>query len=499
MAHLTTTHLRQLPWALFVTCLASACATPAEDSLDSGGFVAVPDATEETAESEEIDETEPDADAASNDEVIQVPDRFALAAEAALWGYPLVVSLRTFQTISSLTGLNTLFWQTSLVAPAVKVIVAPNRDTVYAAAILDLRGEPMALTLPEIAGRYYSFQFLSAWTDAFAYVGTRATDGRAGTWVVVPPGFEGTLPEGVTRIDAPTPQLLLLGRFRAVTEADIAEVLALKDAVLLRPLSALTGAAPSEPPPSLGPPAGSTQAALDAGIGLFDELGDALVANPPPAGVQAERLASYIEHLGIGPGIHPSDTATEEQTATLLSGLGALTAALDDPKAGLETQGAWSFALDAGVYADDALLLRAAIAHRVWAANVAAESVYARATATDAGAPLTGAQALVVSFGPGQLPPVNAFWSLTVYGPDMFLVENDQDRYSLSGDSEGLVFGQDGSLEIAVQPTPPAGSPLANWLPAPVGSYSLMLRFYLPKAPILEGTYEYPTLVPQPP
>ena len=114
--------------------------------------------------------------------------------------------------------------------------MAPNRDTLYSIAVLDLRAEPMVLTLPEVTDRYFTYQFLDAWTESFAYVGTRATGGRAGTWVITPPGWDGELPAGADRIEATTPQVFLLGRFLVEDEADIANVTAISGQTSLRPV-----------------------------------------------------------------------------------------------------------------------------------------------------------------------------------------------------------------------------------------------------------------------
>src|SRR5688572_25535471 len=149
------------------------------------------------------------------------------AAEAYVAGYPLLVSLRTMQRLGGLVGVNQLFWQNALSGPDQRFVVAPNRDTLYSIAVLDLRSEPMALTLPEVDDRYYTYQLMDTWTESFAYIGTRETDGRAGTWLVTPPGWEGDVPEGVDVLESSTPLVFLLGRFLVDDEADIANVTAI--------------------------------------------------------------------------------------------------------------------------------------------------------------------------------------------------------------------------------------------------------------------------------
>ena len=156
-------------------------------------------------------------------------------------GYPLVVSTRTFQRLAGLFGVNSLLWQSSLAGPKSRIIVAPNRDTLYSVAVLNIRSEPMVLTLPAVTDRYYTYQLLDAWTESFAYIGTRATKGRAGTWVITPPGWKGEVPEGTEQIEATTPQVLLLGRYLVDDEADIANVTAISRTSKLEPLSSYAG------------------------------------------------------------------------------------------------------------------------------------------------------------------------------------------------------------------------------------------------------------------
>ena len=188
-------------------------------------------------------------------------------AEAYVTGHPLVVSVRTMQRLGGLIGVNRLFWQDSLSGPGNRIVVAPNRDTLYSIAVLDLRSGPMALSMPAITDRYFTYQFLDAWTESFAYVGTRATDGRAGTWVVTPPGWEGELPEGAEQLASSTPLVFLLGRFLVDDEADMANVTALSRQVRLEPLATLVAEPAPHPhrrwasrwaPPRTSPPTPSS-------------------------------------------------------------------------------------------------------------------------------------------------------------------------------------------------------------------------------------------------
>src|SRR5262249_19698900 len=152
---------------------------------------------------------------------------------------------------------NKLYEQTTPTNAGTRMVVSPNDDTLYSVAVLDLRSEPMVLTVPDVTDRYWSYQFLDAWTNSFAYIGTRATAGKGGTFVVTPPGWSGNLPAGAQAIASPTPQLVLLGRYLFRDAADVANVVAIPRTLV--PLHKLTGGAAPSPPPSLGDPPGTPQ------------------------------------------------------------------------------------------------------------------------------------------------------------------------------------------------------------------------------------------------
>jgi hypothetical protein len=415
-----------------------------------------------------------------------------LAAEAYVAGSPLVVSVRTLQRLGGLVGVNRLFWQTALSGPQNRIIVAPNRDTLYSIAVLDLRSEPMALTLPAVTDRYFTYQLLDAWTESFAYLGTRATGGRAGTWVITPPGWEGELPAGAERLESPTPQVFLLGRFLVDDDADIANVTAISTRSTLQPLSALTGEVPAPPPPPLGEPAGTAQD-IPTDATFFDELGDALAVNPPTTPAQ-QRLFAQAEELGIGAGEHPAAAADPDRRSVLDEGAAAGDRRIADAIDSIGEQvNGWSVNHSIGRYGDG-LLTRAVVARVGWGANAPEEAVYPIARVDADGQPLDGARTYRIRFPADALPPVEAFWSLSVYGDDMFFAEHPSGRYSIGDRTPDLVFGEDGSLEIVLAHDQPAAA--TNWLPVPEGPFVLMLRLYLPGEAVVDGTYDYPPVEP---
>jgi hypothetical protein len=342
------------------------------------------------------------------------------------------------------------------------------------------------LTVPEIRDRYHTFQLLDAWTESFAYLGTRATGGEGGTWLLAPPGWSGTLPAGAARIDVPTPQAFLLGRVLVNDDADVTNATALTAQLTIAPLDAT---APATPP--LGAAPGPPAETGDDGLAFWDELGDALAIDPPTTDAQ-RALQGRLAALGVGPGRHPSGEVSDRKIrGALQAGIARGQEHIQQIIDGTSTVNGWRFRTDIGTYGDD-LDTRAAIARNGWGANVPAEAVYPSAVVDSNGATLDGTNQYRVRFAADALPPVHAFWSLTLYGPDRFFVENPLHRYAL-GDRSGLAHGPDGSLDLYIGSEPPSG-PQANWLPAPPGEFSLMLRLYLPDATVLDGRWVPPAI-----
>lgn len=419
------------------------------------------------------------------------PNEATVARDAFMAGYPLVVTVRTMQTFAGLVGVNRMLRVPRLSAIGTRLVVAPNHDTTYALAIIDLRGEPQALTIPPIS-RYYTFQLIDAWMDTVANIGTRATKGRPGTWVMVPPGYRGKLPAGTHRIDSPTNQLIVLGRVRAVDDTDAPAAFAATAGLQLRPLSALTGQPPAASPPAMSKPLGTPQTVGENGLTYFDEMDDALAVNAP-VNAEQRQAVRLARSLRIGAGLHTSRTASAAQRRILAAAISQGTVELSDERTlGAKTVDGWAVNLSLGdPEAHTDLRSQAIIAKHYWGPNVAAESVYPIARTADDGAALTGAKDYVIHLPANNLPPVGAFWSYTVYGSDSFFVANPINRYSLSGDTPGLVRSSGGSIDLYLSHDPPAGH-AANWLPTPPGPFRLVMRLYLPGRAVLDGTYRYP-------
>ena len=417
-------------------------------------------------------------------------DELEVVADAYVAGFPLLVSTRTFQLLGAMVGVNRLTWQPALAGPRHRVIVAPNRDTLYSTAVCDLRPEPLVLELPEVADRYFSYQLLDPWTESFAYVGTRTHGGRAGRWAIVGPDWEGELPDDVERLDAPTPQIFLLGRFLVVDHDDVAAVHDIAAETSLRGLSEVRGDDPPAPPPPLGEPAGPAQA-VPRSAAAFAELAADLAVNPATADVDRRALES-LEALGV-----PLGDGAELDVETLDPGLRDLLdrgAALGSERIDLLREGAarqvngWAVNHDIGTYGDDQLL-RAHVARMGWGANVPEEAIYPVTRADADGRRLDGSQVYRMHFPADGLPPVQAFWSLCAYGDDLFFVEHPSDRYHVGDRTPHLVHAEDGSVEVVLSHEPPDGADeTVTWLPVPEGPFRLMLRLYLPGPSLLDGS-----------
>jgi hypothetical protein len=416
--------------------------------------------------------------------------------EAFFAGLPLLTTYRTLQTFAPITGINHVFASPGLTNATTRLVVAPNHDTVYALAVLDLAAGPVRIALPDIPDRYHVIQVIDAWMGGVALLGTRTTGGRSGSWVVAPPDAGPNPPGGGEVVRCPTRHAFVLGRLRAVDDADAGVASAVAHSIRIEPV--MLGGGPAPPPGALprtaplplGPPLGPPQTVGEDGAAFFDELGDVLVQEEPVTAAQRKALAAVADL--VGPGRHPT-TEHPDRRADLAeavdSGLAQLAQGLD---AAADLHNGWRVNLNLGTGDDrQSLAERALIAKYFWGPVPAEEAVYPKAVTADDGQPLDGSKRYRIRLAGDDLPPVDAFWSFTVYAEDLFFYPNPLDRYSLSGDTPGLVRDADGSIELALQHADPASAG-TNWLPVPDGPFHLVMRLYLPRPPVLEGTWDYP-------
>ena len=418
---------------------------------------------------------------------------YQAAVEAYIWGSPLVVMARTRAALVCAAGVNTFLEQTSLSGPSSRLVVTPNTDTLYSSAWLDLRAGPVVLRIPALADRYYAFQFLDMYTNTITNVGSRTIGQGPASVAVTGPKWKGRLPAGTRRISSPTPDVWVIGRTLPKNDADVPNVVALQHEYALTP-GASNGSTLGPDRGQCGRPGPATVSA--SGSEFFDELGAALAADPPTTG-DAPVLRD-LSAAGIGAGMRPSTHASPAVMAALGQSIPAANVTIAATSAqNLTAVKGWSRLQHLGAYGRD-YVTRAAVAQTALGANVPAESVYYSTGADTARTPLVGTRPVIVHFVAGQLPPVDrrGFWSITLYGPDHFLVANQLDRYAIGDRTAGLQRASDGSLDLYLGAQPPAGHE-ANWFPAPPGNYSLVLRAYVPGAAIRQGSWSPPTIRPQ--
>ncbi|HZU39568.1 MAG TPA: DUF1254 domain-containing protein [Solirubrobacteraceae bacterium] len=431
-----------------------------------------------------------------------------IGLDAYVYGIPLMEFVRQARTQTSVTvpnalsdaPLNQLGNARQLASASHQVIVQPNLDTLYSMAHLDLARGPLVLHVPAVAHhRYYSFQFLDPYTNAFHYIGTRTTGDGAGTFVIVGPRFRGRLPRGLRRIRSPYDRAWLVGRTLVYGPADLAAVHRIQDGYRLLPLAAyLRHGLRWRPPRPHRVITRHTSHAIPTGLAYFDQLGTALAQNPPPARDAA--ILRELRRVGVGPGLHPS---REHLSAAILAGLRQAAAGGPAYIFSLRTKVAAASVLahdgwvvprrDLGNYGTD-YTYRAVVAVYGLAANRLAEAMYIIGATDPAHQLLSGTHDYVIHFAAGQLPPTRYFWSLTMYDQNFYLVPNALHRYALGSHTAGLQRNPDGSLDIYLQHTAPA-SHVSNWLPAPAGTFEVTLRLYGPLPSALHGRYVYPPIL----
>ena len=425
-----------------------------------------------------------------------------IATLAYIWGYPLVIKVRTCDYATSpkippgpLRGpVNTIAHARDLLDASYTDVVRPNQDTLYSVSYLDLKNKSLILQVPPMSDRYYVLQFTDAYTNSFKYIGTRTNVTSGGTYFITGPNWSGTVPSGMLQIKSPTNVAVLIARILVNGPTDVPNVRALQDKLSLSPVSATEGSpipvntsvSKSEEIPV------SSQSAFmpTTGAKIFDELGNDMIDNPPfedDAGAVAK-----FEMIGIGPGLTPSTTKNETILKALEQGIIVGEKMIDEKIAHLgSVVNGWSFNLDTGNYGSD-YLLRAAVAKTALGANAPEEALYPLTFVDNSGNNLTGSEKYVIHFDKDKIPPVDAFWSITMYNSKYGFVDNPINRYAIGDRTPGFKFNSDGSFDIYVQKDNPGKEKESNWLPAPPDNFSLLLRLYIPKEIILKGEYQYP-------
>ncbi len=416
-----------------------------------------------------------------------------VAERAYDYAYPLVLleATRAGQPVNEFTHVP------QFPRPDTRKVVRPNADTLYSMAWLDLKKEPVLIHVPGSRGRFYLLQFMDAWTETFADPGKRTTGTKEAWFAFVGPGWTGGLPEGVTRYDAPTNIVWLLGRTQTNGPSDYDNVHAFQQGMRIMPLSKypngeqkLGSALAFGKSGDVTPP---DRVRLMTPVEFFAAFALAMKANPPHTADAA--MVASLARIGMVPGqdFDPSKL-TPEQLQAVNEGARVASARLEG-FAGKSSQAkpGWNtFIRNVGRYGTD-YVSRAITARLALGANPPEDAVYVSNFADRSGQPLIGSMRYRMHFGKDELPPVLAFWSLTAYDKDGYFIANPLNRYAI-GDRDPLKFNPDGSLDLYIQGQSPGPDRESNWLPAGDGPFNLTIRLYWPKEPILDGTWQPPAL-----
>ncbi len=435
--------------------------------------------------------------------LLVMKDKIMLGAEAYLYGYPLVMMETTrIQSAKYIGPENQLRMVRQFPNAQFKEVVRPNVDTLYTTAFISMKEGPWAFEMPANNKRYELMPFMDAWTNVFASPGTRTSGNQGGTYLLAGPEWNGQVPKGMTLLKSPTDMVWLIGRTQTNGTADFATVHELQNRLRLSKwpqppdsLSASTDSKRDAQPswqvstePSLTPVA--QMKALNT-TEFFNRLMKLMVSNPPSP--EDAPLLARLAQLEIKPG-----------QAVHLSGSNALSFSLGRWIANqrvmkaLNTKaqdGSWSYPpLNLGRYGTD-YNMRAAVAMVGLGANLPEDAMYPNTALDHRGKALNGKHRYRLHFAANALPPVKAFWSITAYGADEFLIDNPMQRFAI-GDRDPLVFNADGSLDLWVQATPPSQKEAAaNWLPVQMGApFLLNARLYWPEDKALNGQWKMPVV-----
>ena len=440
------------------------------------------------------------------DSDVGIKEAVAIAVDAYLYGYPLITfdMARRQQTNVESPGaeqasMNQLIKMRRYLDVDNHCCAAPNADTLYTIAWLDVGKEPYVFTLPDMGERYYIMPMLDGYSEVFKVISSLNSEKGGKRFVLTGPDWEGSLPENLTRIAAPTSMVWLLGRIYCTgTDEDYATVAGLQDRIELYPLSAYGK--------EYKPPKGEVDTSFDMKTAVRKQVNDMdiktyfaylarLMKDNPPKPEDVEIL-TQMARIGLIPGQEFDKKKLGFLDSTLLSTV---------PKIALlemahylkkqKTVNGWLYFTEGVGNFGTNYLLRAAgnLLGPGW--NRRGDALYTLSKKDANGDKYDGEKHdYVIHFDKGQLPPVDAFWSLTMYDNDLFFVPNPIDRYNIS-QSDNFITNADGSVDFYIQAESPGKDKEDNWLPAPKGNFTLILRVYGPsKTPptILDGSWTPP-------
>lgn len=429
-----------------------------------------------------------------------------MAVEAYIYTYPLVTMDVTRRVMSNVpAGVKTgagpmgMFHHFRTYPTAeFRDVVRPNFDTLYSVAWLDMTREPMVVSVPDSGGRYYLMPLYDMWTDAYAVPGKRTNGTAAHDYAITPQGWEGTLPAGLEQIESPTSYNWIITRTQTNGPADYKAVNAFQDGFKITPLSQwgkpAAPAADFVPDPTVDmKTAPLNQVNGMSGDAYFAYAAELMKLQKPH--LTDWSVVARMKRLGIVPG--ESFDIKKANPVVRQALLDAPAIALElmqrfAPNMGKTVNG-WQMYTDTmGVYGDF-YFKRAVISMIGLGANQVADAIYPLAVTDAEGNPLDGNHDYVIHFSKEELPPVDAFWSITMYDAEGFQVANPLNRFAI-GDRDALKYNEDGSLSIYMQNASPGADKESNWLPAPKGALGITMRLYAPRIDVAAGRWVPPPI-----
>jgi hypothetical protein len=427
----------------------------------------------------------------------------AIAQEAYIYLYPMVLMDLTRKqltnldpTVSPIGGPANAFTHIRAFPTAeMRAVVRPNFDTLYSSAWLDLTEGPVIVSTADTGGRYFMLPMLDMWTDVFAVPGKRTSGTGADNFAVVAPAWTGNLPDDVERIDAPTPYVWIIGRTQTNGVKDYEAVRQIQDGYRITLLSDW-GKTPRVIKQKIDPSVDTKTEPMRQVSGMpvakYFRYGLELMTQNPPHLTDWSMIAR-MKRIGLEPG---KDFNASKISANLLAqgAVAGLTLMHEMVPTLARITNGWQMNTDTmGVYGNF-YLKRAIIALAGLGANQVDDAIYPLNVSDADGKPVMAENKYVLHFNKEELPPVSAFWSLTLYDAEGFQVANPLNRFAI-GDRDPLQFNADGSLDLYIQNQPPGPGKEANWLPAPSsGQLGLTLRLYAPKPQVANGRWNPPAI-----
>jgi hypothetical protein len=429
----------------------------------------------------------------------------SIAVDAYIYFYPLILMDITRKQSTNIEpgkefgkGPMNMFVNVPQYPPAdFKGVVRSNFDTLYSIAWLDLTKEPQVVSAPDTNGRYYLLPMLDMWTDVFASPGWRTTGMQPGNFLVTPRGWKGTVPAGFTQIEAPTPYVWIIGRTKTDGPPDYDEVHKIQAGYKVTPLSEwgkspkpvgvkIASSVDMKTPPK-------TQIDTMQADQFFVYAAELLKLHPPH--LTDQPIIAQLKRIGFEPGKSFDMSKVDPVVRKALEDAPAAAQQLMAWKVPTIARvvNYWSMNIDTmGVYGNY-YIKRAIVAQLGLGANSPEDAIYPLNLADETGKALDGSSKYTIHFEKGATPPVNAFWSLTLYDSDGFQVANSLNRFAVSSWMP-FKYNPDGSLDLYFQNETPGTDNEANWLPAPKGPFNLTMRLYAPKSDALTGKWSPPPI-----